>query len=89
MATIRITNGASTSIPRYELMEPIVEVFRRTGKTVPVFSDKHFSYSVVQGQTDVRVVARVELSRDGGLVDSADPALASLEIPYGAEIEKR
>ena len=31
--------------PRYELLEPIVEVFRRTGKTVPVFSDKHFSYS--------------------------------------------
>jgi hypothetical protein len=31
--------------PRYELMEQIVEVFRRTGKTVPVFSDKHFSYS--------------------------------------------
>src|SRR5437016_233055 len=32
--------------PRYELMEPIVEVFRRTAKTVPVFSDKHFSYSL-------------------------------------------
>ena len=49
--------------PRYELMEPIVEVFRRTAKTVPVFSDKHFSYSLVKGQTDVRVVPRVELSR--------------------------
>lgn len=31
--------------PRYELMEPVVEVFRHTGKTVPVFADKHFSYS--------------------------------------------
>ena len=28
--------------PRYELMERIVEVFRRTGKTVPLFCDKHF-----------------------------------------------
>jgi hypothetical protein len=26
-------------------MERIVEVFRRTGKSVPVFCDKHFSYS--------------------------------------------
>ncbi len=31
--------------PRYELMERIVEAFRRTGKSVPVFHDKHFSYS--------------------------------------------
>lgn len=31
--------------PRYELMEQIVEVFRQTGQTVPVFNDKHLSYS--------------------------------------------
>ncbi|MFN4259005.1 MAG: hypothetical protein ACK4RK_06880, partial [Gemmataceae bacterium] len=31
--------------PRYEMMEQIVEVFRRTGKSVPVFNDKHLSYS--------------------------------------------
>jgi hypothetical protein len=29
--------------PRYELMEQIVSVFRKTGKTVPVFNDKHLS----------------------------------------------
>jgi hypothetical protein len=31
--------------PRYELFEQIVEVFRKTGKSVPVFNDKHLSYS--------------------------------------------
>src|SRR5205823_13574464 len=31
--------------PRYELMEQIVEVFRKTGQAVPVFNDKHLSYS--------------------------------------------
>jgi hypothetical protein len=31
--------------PRHELMEKIVDVFRRTGKSVPVFNDKHLSYS--------------------------------------------
>jgi hypothetical protein len=30
--------------PRYEMMEQIVEVFRKTGKSVPVFNDKHLSY---------------------------------------------
>jgi hypothetical protein len=31
--------------PRYELMEQIVQVFQKTGKSVPVFCDKHLSYS--------------------------------------------
>jgi hypothetical protein len=31
--------------PRYELMEQIVKVFRKTRQTVPVFNDKHLSYS--------------------------------------------
>lgn len=31
--------------PRYEMMEQIVSVFRKAGKVVPVFCDKHLSYS--------------------------------------------
>jgi hypothetical protein len=31
--------------PRYEFMEQIVEVFRKTGQSVPVFNDKHLSYT--------------------------------------------
>lgn len=31
--------------PRRQLFEEIVKVFRATGKSVPVYNDKHFSYS--------------------------------------------
>lgn len=31
--------------PRYEFLERIVSVFRKTGQSVPVFNDKHLSYS--------------------------------------------
>ncbi len=31
--------------PRYEMMEQIVSVFKKTGQVVPVFCDKHLSYS--------------------------------------------
>jgi hypothetical protein len=31
--------------PRYEMMEQVVDVFRKTGRSVPVFNDKHLSYS--------------------------------------------
>jgi len=31
--------------PRFEFMEQLVSVFRKTGRSVPVFNDKHLSYS--------------------------------------------
>jgi hypothetical protein len=44
--------------PRYELFEQIVEVFKKTGKTVPIFVDKHLSY-------DHRLAAKmVQTARD-------------------------
>jgi hypothetical protein len=36
--------------PRFELFTKILEVFRKTGRSVPVFNDKHLSYSWVQAQ---------------------------------------
>jgi hypothetical protein len=30
--------------PRYEFFEQVVDVFRKSGRTCPVFSDKHLSY---------------------------------------------
>ena len=41
--------------PRYEMMEQIVEVFRKTGQSVPVFNDKHLSYSWATGPEDDRL----------------------------------
>jgi hypothetical protein len=35
--------------PRLELMEQIAEVFRQTGRSVPVFNDKHLSYTFAKG----------------------------------------
>ncbi len=36
--------------PRYEMFEQVVKVFRDTGKTVPVFVDKHLSYSFAKAR---------------------------------------
>jgi hypothetical protein len=36
--------------PRYELMEQVVECFRKAGKSVPVFNDKHLSYTYARGK---------------------------------------
>jgi hypothetical protein len=36
--------------PRYEMMEEIVAVFRKTGQSVPVFNDKHLSWTFDRGR---------------------------------------
>jgi hypothetical protein len=36
--------------PRLELMEQIVNVFRKTGQSVPVFNDKHLSFTFDRGK---------------------------------------
>ncbi len=37
--------------PRYEMMEQIVAAFRKAGRSVPVFNDKHLSYTVAKART--------------------------------------
>ncbi len=39
--------------PRFELYEQIVEVFRKSNRSVPVFNDKHLSYDFNQAKTMV------------------------------------
>ena len=36
--------------PRLEMMEQIVAVFRKTGRSVPVFNDKHLSYTFAKAK---------------------------------------
>jgi hypothetical protein len=36
--------------PRYELMEQIAGVFRKCGRSVPVFNDKHLSYTLAKAK---------------------------------------
>jgi hypothetical protein len=36
--------------PRFELFEQIVQAFRKSGRSVPVFNDKHLSYTFAKGR---------------------------------------
>lgn len=73
--------------PRYELMEPIVEVFRRTGKTVPVFADKHFSYSVPKAMQMYEWSRELKFPMMAGSSIPLTRRSPPLEIPYGAGVE--
>ena len=73
--------------PRYELMERIVEVFRRTGKVVPVFSDKHFSYSWQKAKTMYGWSRELKFPLMAGSSIPVTVRTPLLEIPYEAEME--
>jgi hypothetical protein len=73
--------------PRYELMEQIVAVFRKTGKSVPVFNDKHLSYS---GERAKKMVAWAEELKFPLMAGSSLPVTwrrPELELPIGAQVE--
>jgi len=73
--------------PRYELFEQIVEVFRRTGKTAPVFSDKHFSYSWSKAKQMYGWSRELNFPLMAGSSIPLTMRSPALEIPYGAEID--
>jgi len=73
--------------PRYELMEQIAEVFRRTGKTVPLFSDKHFSYSWLKAKEMYRWSRELKYPLMAGSSIPLTVRTPELEIPYGAAME--
>lgn len=73
--------------PRFEMLEQVVEVFKKTGQTVPVFCDKHLSYSRQKGRQ------MWEWSRSLGFSFMAGSSLPvtwrrpELELPAQCEIE--
>ena len=74
--------------PRYEFFEQIVKVFEKDGKSVPVFNDKHLSYSFDKAS---RMVADAKRLGFGLLAGSSLPVtwrLPSIELPLDSPIEE-
>ena len=73
--------------PRYEFFAQIVEVFRQDGRAVPVFNDKHLSYSFAKAQ---RMVATAKELQFPFLAGSSLPVtyrLPPLELPLNCALE--
>src|ERR1041385_1701176 len=68
-------------------MESIGEVFRRTGKTVPVFSDKHFSYSWTKAKQMYAWSRQLNFPLVAGSSIPLARRAPMVELPDGAEVE--
>ena len=77
-----------TKYPRYELFSQIVDVFRKSGRSVPVFNDKHLSWNWDWARK------MYDDSRELGFAFMAGSSLPvtwrtpSVEMPLGAKIRE-
>lgn len=77
-----------TEYPRYQFFEQIVKVFRASGRTAPVFCDKHLSWNFDWAKR------MYDASREMGFALMAGSSLAvtwripSVEMPLGAPVRE-
>jgi hypothetical protein len=73
--------------PRYEMMEQVVEVFRKNGRSVPVFNDKHLSYDWTKAK---QMKAWADELKFPFMAGSSLPVTwrrPELELPLGVAVE--
>ena len=74
--------------PRFELFLEIADVFRQTAQSVPVFNDKHLSYSWIKAKRMVEISEELRFPMMAGSsvpVSHRDP---DIDLPWGATVKK-
>jgi len=74
--------------PRYEFFKQCVEVFEKDGRVVPVYNDKHLSYSFEKAQWMVAAAHRLKFPMLAGSSLPVTWRLPDLELPLNCEIEE-
>jgi hypothetical protein len=74
--------------PRYEFFQQVVDVFRRSGRSVPVFNDKHLSWKWEWAQTMVDTSRAMGFPLMAGSSLPVTWRIPSVDVPWGAEVEE-
>jgi hypothetical protein len=72
--------------PRYEFFQKTVEVFRRSGRSVPVFNDKHLSWNWEWAKNMVDTATAMGFPFMAGSSLPVTWRIPSVEVPRGAEL---
>jgi hypothetical protein len=76
-----------TLYPRYEFFRQCVEVFEKDGRAVPVYNDKHLSYSFEKAKWMVDQAQRLKFPLLAGSSLPVTWRLPQIELPLGCQIE--
>lgn len=73
--------------PRYEFFEVVASVFEADGRSVPVFNDKHLSYSFTKAKAMVDASKRLKFPFLAGSSLPVTWRLPSVDLPFGAVVD--
>src|ERR1051325_9067783 len=74
--------------PRYELFREIVAVYRMSGKTAPLFNDKHFSWNWEWAREMYDTARTMGFPLMAGSSLPVTWRTPSVDLPYGAEVSE-
>jgi hypothetical protein len=74
--------------PRYEFFKQIVEVFKKDGRTAPVFNDKHLSWNFEWAKEMVDTAREMKFPFLAGSSLPVTWRMPAIDMPLGAEVEE-
>jgi hypothetical protein len=74
--------------PRYEFFQKVVEVFKKDGRTVPIFNDKHLSWKWEWAKEMVQTSRKLEFAFLAGSSLPVTWRMPAVDLPHGAEVEE-
>jgi hypothetical protein len=77
-----------TKYPRYEFFEQIVDVFRKSGRSVPVFNDKHLSWNWEWAKKMYDTSRELNFAFQAGSSLAVTWRTPLVEMPAGAKIRE-
>ncbi|MGC8641994.1 MAG: hypothetical protein ACP5XB_19175 [Isosphaeraceae bacterium] len=77
-----------TLYPRFEFFQQIVEVFRKSGKCVPVFNDKHLSWNWDWAKTMVDTAHELGFPFMAGSSLPVTWRIPAIDVPLGADLDE-
>ncbi len=77
-----------TKYPRYEFFKQVTDVFRKNGRAVPVFNDKHLSWKWDWAKEMVEISRELDFPFLAGSSLPVTWRMPSIDMPYGAPVEE-
>jgi hypothetical protein len=77
-----------TKYPRYEFFKQVTDVFRKDGRAVPVFNDKHLSWKWEWAKEMVDISRELKFTFLAGSSLPVTWRMPSIDLPHGAEVEE-
>jgi hypothetical protein len=77
-----------TQYPRYEFFQQITRVFRESGRSVPVFNDKHLSWNWDWAKEMYQTARSMDFAFMAGSSLPVTWRTPSIEMPWGAKIHE-